>query len=223
MGDDSFNRVISTIKQQFNNPLPGENAQFKMAPIGRKLRDEALAKAKNIKQSAVLALLFPVANQIKIVLMVRNNYPGVHANQISFPGGKKEPSDSSFQQTALRETEEEIGLNQNHIQIVGKLTEVFIPPSGYLVHPFVGFVDYTPNFIPEKKEVKELLLPSITEFFKPHTKTTGTFLSGITGVKINAPCYQIKNYKVWGATAMMLAEFLDLIKPIHSIIKTENT
>lgn len=211
MKDASFFDFIKQLQAQFAKPLPGEATQFEMAPIGRAVKDQALKQAKKIKESAVLALLYPKNNLVHTVLMLRNQYPGVHSSQISFPGGKKEPDDKSFEDTALRETEEEIGVSKNQISIIGNLTDVFIPPSGYFVKPFVGYLNNEPNFVPEAKEVQQLLHPSINELANPKNKTQSQFKSGITGLTITAPCYQIQNHLVWGATAMMIAELNHII------------
>jgi 8-oxo-dGTP pyrophosphatase MutT (NUDIX family) len=124
----NFSSFISSLKHQFELDLPGEQAQYKMAPLGRPPKELAVYFAKKVKQSAVLILLYPDDGEIKTVLMERNSYNGVHSKQISFPGGKTEPEDSSFAVTALREFEEEVGVARSEITIVGELTELFIPP-----------------------------------------------------------------------------------------------
>jgi len=208
---NNLNLVSDTLKKALQKPLPGEAAHAEMAPIGRQLRDIALKKHSNPKKSAVLVLLFPDGNEVKTVLMQRNAYKGVHSKQISFPGGKIEKQDKSLEQTALRETEEEIGVNQNEVIILGELTQLFIPPSGFLVNPFVGVCNSKPTFIPEEKEVSSLLFPTLNLLLDPKTKTTGTFSSGISGFQITAPCFNIHNHLVWGATAMIISEFNQLL------------
>ena len=211
MGLNNLNLLSASLKNALEKPLPGEKAHATMAPIGRPLRDIALKKYPNPKKSAVLVLLFPDGEDIKTVLMERNAYKGVHSKQISFPGGKVEKQDISLQHTALREAEEEVGLNQNEVEVLGELTQLFIPPSGYLVNPFVGVAYKKPNFVPEQKEVSSLIFPSLKTLLNPNTKTEGTFGSGVSGFKITAPCYNIHNHLVWGATAMIISELTQII------------
>jgi len=143
---EEFKHKIVKIKKM---KLPGESAQFKMAP---KERINELKKIADVKKSAkkagVLALFYPsVSKQTMLALILRKTYKGVHSAQIGFPGGKFEATDGSLRVTALRETEEEIGVNQNKVTVLKKLTEVYIPPSNFFVQPFLGYTNKTPNFI----------------------------------------------------------------------------
>ena len=151
---EEFKSKIVKIKKM---KLPGENAQFKMAP---KERIDELKKIADIKKTAkkagVLALFYPsVSQQTMLALILRKTYKGVHSAQIGFPGGKFEDIDISLKATALRETEEEIGVKGNKVLVLKKLTEVYIPPSNFFVQPFLGYTNKTPNFILQEDEVEE--------------------------------------------------------------------
>ena len=138
-------------------PLPGEKSQYKMAPFERPIKEEAMKQSSKPKLSAVLCLFYPKSNQVSFALILRNSYKGTHSAQVSFPGGKKEETDESMMHTALRETEEEIGVPAKNINIIGELSEIYIPPSGFLVSPYVGFVSTNPKFIPDKIEVNSII------------------------------------------------------------------
>lgn len=209
----SINQITSTLKQRLNNPLPGLKAHEQMAPIGRQGRDEALKNHPNPKMSAVLLLLFPIEQTIGTVLIRRKAYKGVHSQQISLPGGRQEPQDINLQTTALRETEEEVGVPSNRVEVLGQLTSLFIPPSGYFVQPYLGVLNHQPQFVPEAKEVETIFTPTLPNLLKPEIKSTGTFQSGLAGISIQAPCLNILNQQVWGATAMILNEFISIAKP----------
>jgi len=129
--------------------LPGIDAHFKMAPLMRiKLGKNLDVAALNPKKSAVLALLYPnEAQELQMVFMLRKTYKGVHSNQIGFPGGKVEKEDNNLLATALRETFEEVGVPSNTIQIITTLTETYIPPSNFLVQPFLGICQEKPTFV----------------------------------------------------------------------------
>ncbi len=205
--DDSF---IEKIKTQFINPLPGRAAQYKMAPrIARESNP-----APNARIACVLALLYPKNNDWNIVLIERmpsNNINDRHSGQISFPGGKYETSDGSLTKAALREAEEEIGVISKDISIIGQMSDMYIPVSNFLVHPFVGYMDYRPKFIPQPSEVKDILEVPIPKLQDPST-IQFTDLKIPTGLTLKAvPHYNLNGHIVWGATAMMLSEFLEVV------------
>jgi|TARA_B110000285_G_scaffold234287_1_gene310688 8-oxo-dGTP pyrophosphatase MutT (NUDIX family) len=205
-----FSSFINSLKQQFELELPGELAQFKMAPLGRPPKELAVHFAKKVKQSAVLILLYPDNGEIKTVLMERNSYNGVHSKQISFPGGKTEPEDTSAAAAALREFEEEVGVERSQITIVGELTELFIPPSGFLVNPFVGYTDKKPKFTPDNQEVKSLLFTSLDSLLDDKNKMESKVVAS-GKLNITTPSIICEGHVIWGATAMMISEFEEII------------
>lgn len=190
--------------------LPGADAHQKMSSHNRPLGDEIVKHSKDARLSAVLILLYKRDKNWQIVLMKRQSYKGVHSNQVSLPGGKKEESDLDLSYTALRETEEEVGINQNKVRIIGELTQIYIPPSKYLVSPYIGFYDDEPVFIPHPKEVKEIIeLPLLMLLDQNIVKTTKMKVS--KNFSLQVPYFDIHGHIVWGATAMILSELKELL------------
>lgn len=210
MNFSEFLKITSKIK---NIPLPAESSQFKMLPPSRmKNRDMYKDAMKQAKQSAVLALFYPNTNQqTTFALIQRKAYNGVHSAQISFPGGKVEKNDFDLEYTAKRETHEEIGISPDQVEIVKKLTQIYIPPSNFAVQPFLGFMDQMPNFILQETEVEELLEVSLIDFMNENNVITKT-VSTSYNRELDVPAYLLNGHIVWGATAMMLSEVKDLIK-----------
>ena len=213
-----FEQEIDRVKTCLQtNELPGIKAQLKMAPITRLTEisrsqfstEHGGTKAKFPRKSAVLILLYPKNNTVYLVMMVRAADNTVHSGQVSFPGGKVEKSDSSISYTALREAHEEIGVLPNTVDIIGKLTKLYIPPSNFDVYPVVGIVNSTPVFIPNN-EVHKLLEVELSTLFNPNTAGYEKIYHR-TGGEFVVPCFHIQGEIVWGATAMILAELLDVI------------
>jgi 8-oxo-dGTP pyrophosphatase MutT (NUDIX family) len=212
MNFDEFIIAISKIK---NIPLPAEASQFKMSPPFRKaLIDKQKDVIKNAKKAGVLALFYPDVNQkTKLVLTLRKTYKGVHSAQIGFPGGKLESQDNSLEGAAIRETFEEVGVPIYQIEVLRRLTEVYIPPSNFYVQPFIGVSRSTPVFVKQEDEVEEVIEVSLIEFLDDKniiSKVVETSYS----VKIDVPAFQLNGHVVWGATAMMLSEIKDLLKQL---------
>ncbi len=178
-------------------------AQRKMAPVPRAL-ERSWQRSDDPKLAAVLVLLFPDAsNRLSLVLQQRNKYPGVHSGQISLPGGRREDGES-FLQTALRETHEEVGVPLHDIELLGKLTPIYIPPSDFEVHPFVGYVSYHPQWVPELTEVTAIIEMPLDSLLDDTLKKIK--LLDVRGFSIKAPFYDVAGHEVWGATAIILAE-----------------
>lgn len=204
---ESFLTLISKIKSA---KLGGLESQFKMAPKERKMFRQFNIEKRKPKKAAVLALFYPNnKNETCFLLILRPNYKGIHARQISFPGGKFEEFDENLKNTALRETYEEVGIKSNDIQIKKQLSDTFIPPSNFLVSPFLGTLPYTPKFKfnnEVEKIIEVKLLDLLNEDFSTSKKMTTSYMENI-----NVPYYKLNGYTVWGATAMMLSEIKDLL------------
>ncbi len=211
MNEFAFQGIISKIKKYSEASLPGMEAHQKMAPPHRFTTNYYLEREKDYRNAGVLILLFPDENKnVRIVLIERTGGDFVHANQISFPGGKAEIDDINFEATALRETYEEIGVNQEQIEIVGMLSSIYIPPSKFLVFPFIGVTDMAPKFILSENEVVQVLIPKLSDFKEDKNIMRGDFSSG-RGTPIDTPYYFIDGKKIWGATAMMISELMTMI------------
>jgi 8-oxo-dGTP pyrophosphatase MutT (NUDIX family) len=191
--------------------LGGLEAQFKMAPTLRLQYDKDKILAKNPRKAAVLALLYPNnRNETTLLLTQRAVYKGTHSAQISFPGGKIEKNDVNLEQTALRETFEEVGVAQTIIKIIRELTEVYIPPSNFLATPFLGFVDEKPQF-KLNHEVAATIEVLVSDLLN-EKNITSINLSTSYMKNIEVPCFKIDDHIIWGATGMMLSEIKELLK-----------
>jgi len=197
--------------------LPGEASHHKMAPIERleELTKQSLKKNK-AKRAAVMALFYPNRDgETHLALILRKTYKGVHSAQVGIPGGKQEPSDISAEHTALRETQEEIGVLQQDITVLKKLTQIYIPPSNFFVSPFIGVCETTPQFILQESEVEALIEVKISDFLDDSIYCTRR-LSTSYATDIEVPAYILNTHVVWGATAMMLSEVRELLKQLYN-------
>jgi 8-oxo-dGTP pyrophosphatase MutT (NUDIX family) len=189
--------------------LPGLQAQLLMAPKGR----DFTQPSKKVVNAAVLIILLPAEEGVSFILTKRHDYDGPHSGQVSFPGGKEDKEDLSAEKTALRETEEEIGIQSEKLELIGKLTDLYIPVSNYLVHPFVAYTAETPVYRLDPTEVKYILESNIHELFEE--KTRCSTLMNIRGTEYEIPYFSLQGEEVWGATAMILSEFIEIARPIY--------
>jgi 8-oxo-dGTP pyrophosphatase MutT (NUDIX family) len=208
-----FDDIIRTVRESFEKPLPGLASQLKMASMRRLSRDGRMMYPEGARKAGVLILLYPDDGVVKIIFIKRNEYPGVHSGQISFPGGGHEPGDEDTIATALREAEEETGIRRESVQIIGTLSELFIPPSNFLVTPVLAYTLTRPDFRPDPTEVEQLLEIPLDAFLDKNAKQEKE-IDVFPALTMKVPCYFINGHVIWGATAMMLSEFLDLISPV---------
>ena len=202
--------LINHIQQKLQLPLPGREAQLNMAPS---LRRHFLEASDDATVACVMLLLYPKEEKWNFVLIQRVTHEkDRHSGQISFPGGRLDKSDVSLEACALRETEEEVGVPQKDIRLLGKLSELYIPVSNYLVHPYVGFLENEPQFIPQLSEVKEILEIPVAELINIENRKKKDMRGGRNIVLKNVPYFDFYGNVVWGATAMMLSEFEHLLK-----------
>lgn len=199
---------------QMQQPLPGYEAQYKMA---REFRDHPIDTEKyhqNARLGAVLILLYPNKNNIHTALIQRPTYEGVHSAQIAFPGGKKEDEDISLIQTALREADEEVGIKLHEVEVVGSLTPLYIPPSNFLVTPVIAFSNMKPQFVAQASEVDEILEVNIYDFLQKEI-IKEKILHLQHNISLNVKYYDIQNKTIWGATAMMIAELSEILNQLE--------
>ena len=153
-------------------------------------------------------LLFPDKNNIlHFVLIKRPQYNGVHSNQYALPGGKKEGNENK-KETALRETQEEIGIKRDEIQIIGKLSEIYVPPSNFLIFPFIGYCSSTPLFTADQNEVDEIIKIQLDELFKNDVvkSTHKSIIHNGQRFNMSVPFLDLNGRDVWGATGAILNE-----------------
>lgn len=206
----SYGRLLSALQA----PLPGHAAFAALNGYPRGSVEEARRLDPPPRESAILALIFQSQGEVRLLLMRRTTYPGVHSGQIAFPGGKREPDDADLRATALREFEEETGADMSSIRIVGTLSPVYIPPSRIVVTPFVGWSDELGPLEPDTREVDELIMVPLSEVLDDAALQHKEIRIS-TGVDAMAAYWHLQGQTVWGATALMIAELRAILgKPL---------
>jgi 8-oxo-dGTP pyrophosphatase MutT (NUDIX family) len=198
------------LKTEILKGLPGTDVQWQMASSDRFVRNFPRIPGKDARIAAVLLLLYPENGSIHTVFMQRPDYDGVHGGQISFPGGKKEPEDEDLIRTALREAEEETGIDPVKVNVVGTLTPLFIPVSNMIVTPVVGWMSKKPVYNYRSEEVVFLIDAEIKRFLDPSIVRTKPI--EIRGELLKVKYFDYDNNTIWGATAMILNELLTIIR-----------
>lgn len=194
--------------------LPGEDAHITMSPPYRGRYTKEQIEKFQPKASAVLLLFHRLSSEWHIVLTERKKYEGVHSGQMSFPGGRRDFNES-FLETAVRETKEEIGVENHKFSIVGNLTELYVPPSNFIIYPFVAYSLEHLSFQKEEKEVEEIINVPIS-FFLDDSNRTLQKVNVAQNMMIEVPAFVYEEKVIWGATAAILAELTQLIKQTKS-------
>ncbi len=206
--------TLADVKQALALPgFDGMAAQKKMTPSPRgNRRPDSLPGQARL--GGVLALLYCRQDELCVVLTRRRDNLNNHAGQISFPGGRREGSES-LRETAVREAHEEIGVNPEALTILGALTPLYILPSDFEVHPTVAWHGNgeRPIFTPNDDEVAEILETPLHHLMNPATRAEEIWT--IRGYNLRVPFYVVQGHKVWGATAMMLSEFVERLRKIE--------
>lgn len=182
-----------------------------MAPRYPARREELSIDGRSCREAGVLALLMPHESEPVVVLTVRRDELPDHGGQISFPGGRRE-GDETLSDTALREAHEEIGLAADSIRLLGPLTPLYIPPSNFCVHPFLGAAPENPPLFPTDREVSRVLRIPLRRLLDPDTRVWEPW--SLHGETVEVPYYDVEEHTVWGATAMMLAEVLSVVRDV---------
>ena len=206
-----FQHFITQLEITITNYLPGEESQQKMR-VNYDQSIELPFSKSNSTPAAVLILLYLEDNEIHFFLTKRSNELEHHKGQISLPGGTQEENEKLIH-TALRETQEEIGINKTSISIIGSMTPLFVPVTGFMINPFIGYslnkLEPTPNPL----EVEAIFSVNILDLLNEANQTIEQ--RNIRGYDVEVPYFKLNNYEVWGATSMILSEFRDLIKSIN--------
>ncbi len=208
---DEFQNIAPKIAKEVTS---FEESHVKMMPSNRvELLKKMDYKSISPNKAAVLMLFYPKNNNTHLILIKRASYNGVHSSQIAFPGGKPEHEDVDLMQTALRETHEEIGVHPNKIEIIRPFSEVYIPPSNYMVFPFMGISKVELDFRIQEEEVESVVELPLNVFLDDSIITHKTMTTSYAN-DIMVPGFLVDNNFIWGATAMMLSELKDTIKKV---------
>ncbi len=205
----SYPSIIKKVFNELETELPGLSSHLKMTPYQRKSAKEVLDSNLDPRIAAVLILIYQKEETIYFTLIKRKDYDGHHGGQVSFPGGKNEDGES-IKETALRETEEEIGIEKDSITILGTLSQVYIPPSNFLITPFIGSLNHVPSFKIQEREVESILEIPIKQLLDERNvkiKKIPLTKYAKTNIEMEAPYFELNKQIVWGATAVVLSEF----------------
>jgi 8-oxo-dGTP pyrophosphatase MutT (NUDIX family) len=206
---DSSHLSLSALRRALQQPLPGRPAQLSMAV---RPRPGDLPDLPNPcpREAAVLILLYIRHGQLVLPLTLRTETLQMHRGQISLPGGASEPQDQNLTHTALRETCEELGIPEDEVEVLGALSPLYVPPSRFCVHPHVGHLSAAPVLRPDPQEVARVIEAPLEQLLQPETRQEE--VRWREGQRFQVPMYVIGGNKVWGATAMILGEFVAVLK-----------
>lgn len=205
---DLFARFIQQLAHDLQGPLPGREAQYRMAPQPRPGAEPDDQLPIDARRGGVLVLFYPLDDQPYLPLILRPTYDGVHSGQVGFPGGGQEAGDPDIVATALREAHEEIGIACEPITILGQLSPLYVFASNYLVQPTVAWMAQPPHFQTDQREVAALIETPLADLLNPANYRREHWQ--LRGRTVDVPFFHIQNQTIWGATAMMLSELLAL-------------
>jgi 8-oxo-dGTP pyrophosphatase MutT (NUDIX family) len=201
--------IVEHLRAALSRPLPGLPVQMGMAPVPRPGSERILDPTLNCRRAGVLVLLYPRDGDLSLVLTRRTDAVDTHRGQISFPGGSMDPGEDAAA-SALREAWEELAVDPISLAVLGELSPLYIPPSSFCIYPVVAYASERPGFVPNAGEVAEVLEVSLARLLDPGTR--GEEVWPIRGADVCVPFYRVGHHKVWGATAMVLCELLELIR-----------
>lgn len=203
--------MLKLLENGMKYPLPGKEAQLSMSPSPVDLRRFDAKLPSNYRKGSVLILLYPFEGKAFFPLIKRPEYLGVHSGQIAFPGGKMEEEDADEVETALREAWEEVGILPEQVKLIGRMSNLFIPTSNFLVSPILGYSEIIPDFVPEEREVARIIQTAISTFYEP-TLRKQKVLEFSDNFRLDTPYFEVEKEMVWGATAMIISELLQILE-----------
>lgn len=209
----SLRQIETGLRKRLETTLPGIEAQMRFAPELLRQAWRSGQIPPQARQAAALVLLYPHEAGPAVALTVRGSALSRHPGQISLPGGATDPGET-LAEAALREAAEEIGINPNSVRILGELTPVHVLVSGFTLHPVVGVTDRRPDFAPAPEEVEQILEVSLDHLRDASRIRQGTRIR--EGIAIEYPYFDLLGHQVWGATAMVLGEFICLLAEIET-------
>jgi 8-oxo-dGTP pyrophosphatase MutT (NUDIX family) len=196
------------LRRLLAGPLPGLAAQLRMAPDPRLWPEEGAT----LRPAAALLLIYPRQDEWYVPLTVRASGLRHHTGQVSLPGGRLDHPDETIEQAALREAQEEIGVAPHEVEIIGRLTPVAIAVSAHLLHPVVGIARQRPAFTIAAHEVARLIELSIAQLREPGIVRTEQRRRPLAPHVVQmVPYFDVAGARIWGATAMVLSEFIALL------------
>lgn len=206
--------TLESIRRVIETELPGEVAHAHLMPVNRPFSSALKESALDYRRSAVAIVVYEAEGELMSILIQRPEYDGVHSRQIAFPGGKMDASDPDLEFTAKRECMEEIAIPIHHLQLVGALTDIYIPVSKFIVSPFIFHVAELPELIPDAREVAGILPFPLKELMVPNAIRTTSIQFNTGFTQKNVPYFDIQNQIVWGATGMILSELRAVLERI---------
>lgn len=207
----NFDELTRFLEKRVQLPMPGNSAHEKMKPTLANGAPLKLSHSTPPRKGGVLILLYEDEGIVRFPLIQRPNYEGIHSGQMALPGGRYEEEDQDQFRTALRESDEEIGVDQSKVEIIGSLSEFFVSASNYMVLPVIGKVDFKPKFVPEPREVQDVVTPPISHLADPE-RIKEKEITVRSGFKMQCPYFDLEGRTVWGATAMMLSEMVEILR-----------
>lgn len=207
-----FGQFCDMLRSRLQQPLPGYEAQKLMEPPTRQ-HLLGLPRSEKPREGAVMIAFFPDHHGISTIMIERAVYDGVHSGQIAFPGGRRDPGEISLIHTALRETEEEIGIKTSSLHVLGSLSMLYIPPSNFDVLPVVACLNEVPNLTVQKQEVSDTFFVPLSQLMDPDNCKPVTITNNPSIIR-QVPAYCFGNKTVWGATAMIISELLSILPPV---------
>ncbi len=201
--------VLGRLEQRLREKKPGPESQLKMVPEHRRGDKTYQEVQDTCLRAGVLVLIYPREGGLHLVLTRRTTNVVHHQSQISFPGGQMDEQESPVE-TALREGEEELDIRPAEVRVLGELTPLYIPPSNYCIYPVVAVSEKRPDFRPSPREVAEVIEVPLEHLLNPRNVKREKW--PLRGLDVMVPYYFFQRHKIWGATAMVLAELLDLFK-----------